>query len=116
MTLTKVYFMLWVADMDRACAFYKSAVGLAEDYRSPEWTELRFADAIIALHSGASRVTHQHTGLGFEVDDLASACQAVTAAGGQIIAGPADRPEEGIRVADCADTEGNRFSIAQQIS
>jgi predicted enzyme related to lactoylglutathione lyase len=115
MTLTKVYFMLWVADMDRACAFYKSALALAEAYRSAEWTELRFGDANIALHSGASRVVHQHTGLGFEVDDLAAACQAVTAAGGEVVAGPTDRPGEGIRLADCADTEGNRFSLAQQI-
>src|SRR3954467_1777444 len=116
MTLTKVYLMLWVADMDRACAFYKSALGLTEAYRSPEGTELRFGGATLALHSRAARVTHQHTGLGFEVDDLASACQAVTAAGGEVVAGPTDRPDEGIRVADCADTEGNRFSVAQQIS
>jgi predicted enzyme related to lactoylglutathione lyase len=114
--LTKVYYMVWVADMDRACAFYESALGLGEAYRSPDWTELRFGDATIALHSGASRVAHQHTGLGFEVDDVGSACRAVTAAGGEVVAAPVDRPDEGIRLADCADTEGNRFSLAQPIS
>jgi predicted enzyme related to lactoylglutathione lyase len=116
MKLTKVYFMLWVSEMERACAFYKSALGLGEAYRSADWSELRFGDATIALHRGGPRVVHQHTGIGFEVDDLAEACDTVTAAGGKVVAGPSDRAAEGIRVADCADTEGNRFSLAQPLS
>jgi predicted enzyme related to lactoylglutathione lyase len=115
MRVTKVYFMLWVADMDRASRFYKSALGLDEAYRSPSWTELRFGDATIGLHAGASQLPHHHIGLGFEVDDLAGACAAVTAAGGEVVAGPAERPDEGIVVADCADPDGNRFSLARSL-
>lgn len=115
MRVTKVYFMLWVADMERASTFYKQALSLDEAYRSPDWTELRFGDATIGLHSRTSQMPHQHTGLGFEVDDLDVACQAVTAAGGEVVAGPTERADEGIRVADCADTEGNRFSLAQPL-
>jgi predicted enzyme related to lactoylglutathione lyase len=113
MRVTKVYFMLWVADMDRATGFYKSALGLDEAYRSPFWTELRFGDATIALHAGESQLPHHHIGLGFEVDDLTAVCEAVVAAGGELVAGPTERPDEGIRVADCADPDGNRFSVAQ---
>jgi len=115
MRVTKVYFMLWVADMDRASRFYKSALGLDEAYRSPSWTELRFGDATIALHAGASQLPHHHIGLGFEVDDLPAACEAVATNSGEVIAGPTERPEEGIVVADCADPDGNRFSLAQPL-
>ena len=115
MRLNKVYFMLWVADMDRAARFYKQVFGLDEAYRSPEWTELRFGDAVVALHSRRAHLPHQHTGLGFEVDDVGEASRAVTAAGGEIVAGPIIRPDEGIVVADCADPDGNRFSLAQSL-
>jgi predicted enzyme related to lactoylglutathione lyase len=115
MKLTKIYFMQWVSNMDRACAFYRSVFGLNEVYRSASWTELRFGDSTLALHAGATRPMNRHTGLGFEVDDVAVACDAVQAAGGQLVAGPSERPDEGIRVADCADTEGNRFTVAQPI-
>src|SRR5574342_1102542 len=118
MALTKIYFMLWVADMKRASAFYQHALGLREAYSSPEWTELQHGDAagaVVALHPRTSQLPHQHAGLGFEVDDLDATCQAVTEAGGEIVAGPRERPFEGIRLADCADPEGNRFSLAQPL-
>jgi predicted enzyme related to lactoylglutathione lyase len=116
MALTKMYFMLWVADMDRASTFYKQAFGLDEAYRSPDWTELRFGDATVALHAGESQLPHRHAGIGFEVDNLDAALAAVIAAGGEVAAGPSERPEEGIRLADCSDPEGNRFSLAQPLS
>jgi predicted enzyme related to lactoylglutathione lyase len=115
MGVGKVYFMLWVADMDRAAGFYKEVFALDEAYRSPDWTELRFGDATIALHSRTSHLPQQHTGLGFEVDDLEAACRAVPAAGGTVVAGPTRRADEGIIVADCADPDGNRFSLAQPL-
>jgi predicted enzyme related to lactoylglutathione lyase len=115
MRLSRVYFMLWVADMDQAARFYKQVFGLDEAYRSPDWTELRFGDTTLALHSRTAHLPQQHTGLGFEVDDVEQACRAVTAARGEIIAGPSRREDEGIVVADCADPDGNRFSLAQPL-
>jgi predicted enzyme related to lactoylglutathione lyase len=121
MRVSKVYFMLWVAEVDRASRFYKAALGLHEAYRSPNWTELRFGDstfgeATVALHSGPPQRRPHHLGLGFEVDDLPAACDAVTAAGGELVAGPTERIDEGIRVADCADPDGNRFSLSQRLT
>lgn len=116
MRVTKVYFMVWVSDMDRASSFYKSALGLDEAYHSPTWTELRFGDATLALHTGASQLPHHHVGLGFEVDDLPAVCAAVVGAGGALVAGPTERGDEGIAVADCADPDGNRFSVAAPLS
>ena len=115
MALRKVYCMLWVADTTRAARFYKEVFGLDEAYTSPDWTELRFGDAVIALHS-RGEVPQRHSGLGFEVSDLDATLAALTAAGGSVVAGPTDRAGEGIRLADCADKDGNRFSVSQELS
>ena len=60
----------------------------------------------MALHPGRSG-GDVHTGLGFEVDDLDDALQTATELGGRIADPPKDRPGEGIRIAQLADSEGN---------
>ena len=115
MTVTKAYFMLFVVDMDRAVAFYREGVGLEVRFVSPEWSELAWRDATVALHGGATSTEQRVTGLGFEVDDLDAACKQVAAAGGTIVTAPRDRPGEPIRLADVADTEGNVFSFAEPV-
>jgi predicted enzyme related to lactoylglutathione lyase len=112
MQVTKTYFMLMAKDMDRALAFYRDALGLGELFSSPDWSELRAGGAVVALHGGGDG-TPTRTGLGFEVDDLAAACTAVTDAGGTILMPPADRAEERIRLAEVQDPEGNSFSLAE---
>jgi len=116
MALNKVYCMLWVGDMGRSSRFYKEVFGLDEAYTSPHWTELRFGDAVVALHTRGGGVPQRHSGLGFEVDDIDATVSTLTAAGGAVVAGPTERANEGIRVADCADPDGNRFSLSQQLS
>ena len=116
MGLKKVYCMLWVGDMGRASRFYKEVFGLGEAYSSPGWTELRFGDAVVALHTRGGEVPQRHSGLGFEVDDIDATITTLIAAGGTVVAGPTERANEGIRLADCADPDGNRFSLSQEIS
>jgi predicted enzyme related to lactoylglutathione lyase len=115
MKLTKVYMMLMVADMGRAVAFYRDTFGLQPTMQTPFWSELAFGDAVVALHSGGSG-TGRETGLGLEVDDLDAACAAVRTNGGQVVREPQDRPEERIRLATMADTEGNQFSLGQALA
>jgi lactoylglutathione lyase len=104
--------MLMVADMDRATAFYRDALGLHVRYPTPDWTELCWADAIVALHTGGSGAMTR-TGLGFEVDDLDAALASVQAFGGRVVKAPTVTPGEPIRLAEVADPEGNVFSLAQ---
>lgn len=104
-------FMLEAQDMDRAVAFWRDVVGLTEKVVSPEWSELGYGDAVIALHGGGDGQVHQ-SGLGFGVADIDAACKDVLQAGGQIRMWPQDRPDEGIRLADCVDTEGNTFMFS----
>ena len=112
MPVTKTYVMLMVADMTRALKFYTDAFDASVTFDSPHWSEFTVAGATIALHSGGSGAETQ-TGLGFEVDDLEAAIQQVSDAGGQVTSPPRDRPGEGIRIAEIADTEGNRLSVAE---
>jgi predicted enzyme related to lactoylglutathione lyase len=113
MKVTKTYFMLMAADVRRGASFYKKAFGLEPGYESPEWTELRQNGTTVALHGGGG-ATERDTGLGFYVDDIDAACAAVASAGGKIAKQPQERPGEGIKLATAVDTEGNRFSIAQE--
>ena len=111
--VVKTYIMLMVQDMDRAATFYREAFGLTIRFVSPDWSELAWRDATLALHGGRSNLDRQTTGLGFEVDDLDEACRLVARAGGTVVVAPADRPGEAIRLAEVADPEGNVLSVAQ---
>jgi predicted enzyme related to lactoylglutathione lyase len=104
--------MLMVADMACALKFYSEAFDASVSFDSPHWSEFTVAGATIALHSGGSGADTQ-TGLGFEVDDLDAAIQQASNTGGRVTSPPRDRPAEGIRIAEIADTEGNRLSIAE---
>jgi len=115
MKVTKTYFMLMAADVVRGASFYKNALGLKPGgYESPEWTELAQNGTTVALHRGGSSA-ERDTGLGFYVDDMDAACKAVAAAGGKVVKQPEARRDEGITLATAVDTEGNRFSIAQEL-
>ena len=115
MKVTKTYFMLMAADVVRGASFYKSAFGLKPGgFQSPEWTELVQNGTTVAFHHGGGS-TERDTGLGFYVDDIEAACRAVATAGGKIVKSPEARTDEGITLATAVDTEGNRFSIAQEL-
>jgi predicted enzyme related to lactoylglutathione lyase len=108
----KVYFMLMVSDMDRAVAFYANAFDATIALHSPYWSEVVVAGATVALHPGRTGGDIE-TGLGFEVDDLDGTLQHATELGGHVTDSPKDRPAEGIRIAQLADTEGNVLWMAE---
>ena len=108
----KTYLMLMVADMTRAMRFYTEAFAVNVGISSPYWSEFTVAGTNIALHPGGSG-SETRTGLGFEVKDLDAALQRATEVGGRITSPPRNRPEERIRVAEFADTEGNLITVAE---
>jgi predicted enzyme related to lactoylglutathione lyase len=108
----RVYFMLMVADMDRAVRFYSDAFAATIALHSPYWSEVVVAGATVALHPGRTG-GDVDTGLGFEVDDLDDTLENATKLGGRITDAPKDRPDEGIRIAQLADSEGNIMSVAE---
>jgi predicted enzyme related to lactoylglutathione lyase len=108
----KTYFMLMVADMNRALRFYSEAFEVSVSFSSPEWSEFEVAGATVALHAGGSAADTE-TGLGFEVADLHGALDQAARVGGRVTRAPQDRPAERIQLAQLADTEGNLITLAQ---
>ena len=110
MKTTKILYMLWVTDMDRAVAFYHGVVGLDVHAQSPNWSELTLGDSTVALHQGTND-TFRMTGLSFEVDDIDEACREIEAAGGNIVHPPRDGGIPGLRLAEITDPDGNRIQL-----
>jgi predicted enzyme related to lactoylglutathione lyase len=110
--VTKSYFMLLVADMDRAVRFYSDAFGGEVAFTSQEWSELTVAGASVALHAG-DMGADTRTGLGVEAEDLEPALMTLTAAGGRVMSPPRDRQGKRVRLARVADIEGNPVTVGQ---
>ena len=104
--LNSVYVMLNAQDMDRAVTFWTGVMGLGVKMQSPEWTELTFGDTVIAFHGGGDG-SDSRSGLGFDSPELDELCESIAGAGGTITMPPAERPNEGIRLAEFRDPEGN---------
>ncbi|MGH9003978.1 MAG: VOC family protein [Acidimicrobiia bacterium] len=112
--VTGVKYMLMAEDMDRAVGFYAKTIGLTIRLATPHWSELTAGDAVVALHSGGTG-DRVDTGLGFVVDDIAGAVEAVVAGGGSVVREPHAPGGEGILLADVVDTEGNGFMLSQPL-
>ena len=112
MKVEAVKYMLMAQDMDRAVRFWRSVVGLVVTTTSPNWSELAFGDATVALHGGGTGELNM-TGLGLQVADVEAACREVKVGGGSVVSPPEDRPGEPIILATLADTEGNGFMLSQ---
>lgn len=107
-------YLLEVRDMSASIAFFTSTFELEVALRSEYWSELRFGDAVVALHGG--RVTDEivRTGLNFTVDDLAATVEAVRTNGGTVIQGPFDGGP-GVLLAEFLDPDRNSFMASQDI-
>jgi predicted enzyme related to lactoylglutathione lyase len=106
------YFIVYVADMERATRFYTDVFNAQVRFGSPHWSSLEIAGSTVGLHPGATG-ERRETGLGFDVDDIDAACEAVIGAGGNILKAPEHKPDEGdITLATIADTEGNELTLS----
>jgi predicted enzyme related to lactoylglutathione lyase len=114
MFIESIKYMLMAQDMNRAIRFYRDVLGLEVKFESPQWTELVYGDAIVALHGGGTGV-YQKTGLSIQVRDIVTACREIESGGGKVALAPVARPGEPILLAEVLDTEGNAFSLTQYI-
>jgi predicted enzyme related to lactoylglutathione lyase len=114
MKLQLVKYMLMAQDMARAVAFYRDTLGFVEGFVSPHWSELRFGDAILALHGGGDG-SKQKTGLSLQFADVNAAYAAAIAAGAKEIRSPESREGEPIILAEIQDPEGNVIMLTQYV-
>ena len=114
MKLQAVKFMLMAQDMDRAVAFYRDTMGFVEGFVSPHWSELRFGEAILALHGGADG-SRTKTGLSLQYENVAKAYAEALSAGANGVQPPEAREGEPIILASLTDPEGNEIMLTQYV-
>ena len=81
MKVTKVLYMLWVTDMDRAGGILPRRDWFIRARAVAQLVGLTLGDSTVALHQG-SNDSFRMTGLSFEVDDIDEACREIEAAAG----------------------------------
>lgn len=109
-----VKYMLMAREMDRAVAFYRDTMGFEASFSSPYWSELKFGDAILALHGGGNG-TRIETGLSIQYEDVKSAFDAALEAGAISVKPPEQREGEPIILASICDSEGNIVMLTQYV-
>ena len=110
MAIKLAYAIHFVADMDRAVAFYRDTVGLPLKFSSPEWTEFATGPTTLALHPASDENPAGTTHLGLHADDIAGAHKSLRAAGVRFTHDPT--PQHGVTLAELVDSEGARVSLS----
>jgi catechol 2,3-dioxygenase-like lactoylglutathione lyase family enzyme len=64
------YVIKFVADMDRAVAFFGETFGLKVKMHTPFWSELDTGETVLALHPASTENPAGSCQLGFNLDDL----------------------------------------------
>jgi catechol 2,3-dioxygenase-like lactoylglutathione lyase family enzyme len=105
---------LFVADMDRALAFYTDALGLAIDHRAGnEWAQLDAGPVKLGLHGTVDGATRPGGTVGFTVRDLETARLRLVASGVEI--GHEGGGDRGPRFVEFADPDGNVLALFERI-
>ncbi|HEX2710847.1 MAG TPA: VOC family protein [Candidatus Acidoferrales bacterium] len=104
------YVIKFVADMDRAVAFYRDTLGFPLKFQSPGWSEFISGETTLALH--AADADHPAGGirLGLQVPDLQAFYEEMTAQGIRFTMPPT--MQFGVLLAEFLDSEGAGVSVS----
>jgi len=113
------YIIVFVSDMQRSVAFYRDVLGLPLKFTSPGWTEFNTGATTIALHkTGGDGLPRQslppagNAHIGFMVDDIQSAYEALKAQGASFSL-PPQKQNSGAILAVLQDPDGFGITIQQ---
>ena len=109
------YVIEFVADMDRAVAFYRDVVGLTLKFQSPGWSEFSTGSTTLGLHPASGKNRPGQVELGFNVPDLKKFFEAMSAKQVKFPM-PPQRQDFGGLLAQFEDTEGGRVSVSEERS
>jgi lactoylglutathione lyase len=113
MTVERVKYVIWAADLARATAFYQAAFGATVTRSNSVMSELDIAGAIIGIHGGGEG-KRTWTGISFQVADVVAGAAEVIAAGGGLTREPQEEDGEAPHLAMCFDTDGNEFMLIRK--
>jgi len=102
--------ILFVADMDKAIAFYRDVMGLPVKFQSPFWSEFDTGPVTLALHPASETNPAGRVQLGFDTPDLPAVYAARQAHGLTFSAPPVD--EHGTLLSRIVDCEGAEVSLS----
>lgn len=104
------YAIHFVADMERAVAFYRDTLGLELRFAAPGWSEFATGATTLALHPASPDNPAGSTRLGLHADDIAATHRQLSAAGVRFTRLPT--PEHGVMLAEFVDCEAARVSLS----
>jgi catechol 2,3-dioxygenase-like lactoylglutathione lyase family enzyme len=115
------YIIVFVGDMQRSITFYHDVLGLPLKFSSPGWTEFNTGVTTIALHTtsgdgSAQKVSFPQPGnaqIGFMVDDIQSAYEALKAQGASFSL-PPQKQNSGAILAVLNDPDGLGITLQQR--
>lgn len=113
MTVERVKYVIWAADLARATAFYQTVFGAEVIRANSHISELEIAGAIIGIHGGGEGIK-TWTGISFQVADVVAGAAEVVAAGGGMTREPQEEDGEAPHLAMCFDTDGNEFMLIRK--
>ena len=110
MQATLSHAILFVADMDKAVAYYRDTFGLKLKFSTPGWSEFDTGSTTLALHPTSERHPAGTVELGFSTPDLPGVFAGREAAGLTFTRAPVD--EHGTLLATILDCEGAEVSLS----
>ena len=106
------YVIKYVADMDKAVAFYRDRLGLELRFQSPDWTEFSTGETTLALHAASDSHPAGSASVGFGVDDIDRFYEDAKNDGVEFTAEPTET--FGHRIARFKDCEGAECSVSSK--
>jgi catechol 2,3-dioxygenase-like lactoylglutathione lyase family enzyme len=107
------YAIKYVADMERAIAFYRDKLGLELMFESPFWTEFATGETVLALHPASPENEAGSVELGFAVDNLGEFYARREELGIEFTREPKEM--HGIHIAAIRDADGAHISVSGPI-
>jgi catechol 2,3-dioxygenase-like lactoylglutathione lyase family enzyme len=102
--------ILFVADMDKAVAFYRDTFGLTLKFATPFWSEFDTGPTTLALHPASEANPPGRVQLGFTTPDLPGVFADRAASGLAFTQEPVD--EHATLLSRILDCEGAEVSLA----
>ena len=102
--------ILFVADMDKAVAFYRDTFGLTLKFATPFWSEFDTGTTTLALHPASEANPPGRVQLGFATPDLPGVFADRTASGLTFTQDPVD--EHGTLLSRILDCEAAEVSLS----
>lgn len=115
LTMVLSYINIFVRDLGQAVRFYSETLGFEVLFEDADFGYASFQTGPVRLAVAATddeALVGRHTGIGFAVDDLIAAHQALAEKGVEFSSPPQDQPWGGF-MAILLDPDGNSFYLDQ---